>query len=294
MRRFLIFTGSSVALAIAALALVSWSFAADAHLRFPVKWDEPRIAATIKSGETQQIDVKLTASYDLPKMSVFVGPRIRPYVTASTSIVGPLKKGQSAIVSLALAAPITATPTTTEGLIFLFATSTTPAFKLPLPKPLPVKVAVVWPTLTTPSGITVSYPATLKSNTRITDLGGPPILTNFSGAYLHGGVIPSGGMEVAVADFPKLTGGLSDLVQRELSGTEIEATEAVLVAGENATQVSYSATFTPTFTMKFVTVYVPLSTTLYKFSLSYNAGDAGEPEFLNTFQRVLDSTKLPK
>lgn len=146
MRRFMLINASSVVLAVVAMACTAWSSVADAHRRFPVRWDEPRISATIKPGETQQFDVTLTAAYDLPQMSVFVGPKLRPYVT-STATVGPLKRGQSGVVTLIVKGPIDAAATTESGVVSLALQSPKFPIKVPLPRPLTMSVTVVCPCL---------------------------------------------------------------------------------------------------------------------------------------------------
>jgi hypothetical protein len=150
MKRALALVLGSYGLLVTSIALFAGPIPAEAHIhrRAPINWNGS-IEATIKPGDKQIFPVTFTASADLPEMSVIIGHKLRPYVTAASSTIGPLKKGQPATITLTVSAPIDALPSEGNGLVFLVAkTGAKHAVATPFPRPLHVEARVVWSPMT--------------------------------------------------------------------------------------------------------------------------------------------------
>ena len=97
-------------------------------------------------------------------------------------------------------------------------------------------------------------------------------------------LLPIGGAEITVTKVPLPTDPLPDFIQKELIDSLDVFKSDVIVGGKPATRVTSSDFYVGSLTVKTVAVYVPHQATLYKFYLSYNAGDTSENEFLSDFK----------
>jgi hypothetical protein len=123
-------------------------------------------------------------------------------------------------------------------------------------------------------------------------VGGPLAFNNFASIYAQGGVIPPNGAEIDVTSVPLPSPPISNFIALELIGSSVASTSALTVSGISCSQVFYIDTFTASITYKNEAVYCPSGTTLYKFYLSYRAGDSNESQYLSSFQQLLSGAKF--
>jgi hypothetical protein len=129
-------------------------------------------------------------------------------------------------------------------------------------------------------------------NEDVFNTGGPIALTNFGNAYEKGGLVPTGGAAIDITFVGAEGTSVSDLVQQELADSQNVRTDSVQVDGISATRAKYDDVFTPELRYSNIAVYVPKGSTIFKFYLSYRAGESQGAEFVNAFQSVLDSVQL--
>src|SRR5262249_15619766 len=135
------------------------------------------------------------------------------------------------------------------------------------------------------NGVSLHYPAGWAMNQQVLQLGGPIALRNFS-AYLRGGIIPGGGAEIEITHVPQSTQPLDAIVKSELG---IEGTPQA-VDGQAAVRAFYVDDFAPGLSYESIAVYSFHDNLLYKFFLSYRAGDPQKQNFINNFDEVIAST----
>lgn len=141
-------------------------------------------------------------------------------------------------------------------------------------------------------GLILTYPPDLQFDQETLNLGGPISLNNFANAYKAGGIIPEGGTEIDITNTPLPVSPLSDIIAKDLQDAVIESADTILVGGYTGTKVVYIDSFTSTLTYKNVAVYVPHGVLLYKFFISYHAGDPLEANFLSSFQQILNTVQF--
>ncbi|MFI5398534.1 MAG: choice-of-anchor X domain-containing protein [Candidatus Binatia bacterium] len=149
----------------------------------------------------------------------------------------------------------------------------------------------IWQSVAT-NGLALNYPPAFQINPGPLSLGGPIALNNYGSVYEEGGSIPPGGADIDITSIPLPSSPLSDFITKELQAATITSTTTRQVGGEVGTEVLYTADFTPAATEKSVAVYVPHGSTLYKFFLSYNAGDPQEAQFLASFNQILNAVQF--
>ncbi len=135
-------------------------------------------------------------------------------------------------------------------------------------------------------GLALHYPRFWRSAPRQPGSADPISLNNFDSAYGQGGIRPGGGAEVHITAVP-LPASLTELIAKELAGAAIETTTDITVGGRKATQITYLDTYGPEVRERNVAVYVPNGSRVYKFFLSYYAGDSQERTILANFQQLL-------
>lgn len=140
--------------------------------------------------------------------------------------------------------------------------------------------------------VTLITPPTFTVNPGPLSVGGPLALNNFGSNYQQGAAIPQNGAEIDVTSMPLPPPPFSDFVALELQGSTTTSTSTVTVSGVSCTQVFYTDSYTATVTYNNEVVYCPSGTTLYKFYLSYNAGDPNTSQYLSSFQQFLSNAKL--
>ncbi len=133
-------------------------------------------------------------------------------------------------------------------------------------------------------GLSIRYPAGWKLSQEILQLGGPIALRTF-GTHTQGDVIPSGGATIDITNVPGGTQALEDTAQAELGSGGMPQ----FVDGKAALRVYYMDEFTPDLVYENIAVYVADGTQLYKFFLSFRAGDPGKEKFVGNFDHILAS-----
>ena len=137
--------------------------------------------------------------------------------------------------------------------------------------------------LGTPSGFTI--------DTGLLAVGGPLNFTTFSN-YEQGGIIPDGGADIHVSTVP-LPSPLNNYIDIQLNGTTITSRLPITVSGVSCTQVFYTDSYEGTpLSFNNEVIYCPSDKSLYKFHLSYNAGDSHANQYLSSFQQVLGNAKF--
>jgi hypothetical protein len=142
-----VFMGAAVNLSLASLSLAHDSRNATLRHRHrlpPVRWDSV-VDAAVHPLEENDYPVTLTASTDLPEMTILVGPRLQPFVAVDRTKIGPLKRGQTATITVSVSAGIDQKETSVSGFLVLAISNPRLPWKLPLPNPLLVKVRVSCP-----------------------------------------------------------------------------------------------------------------------------------------------------
>ena len=136
-------------------------------------------------------------------------------------------------------------------------------------------------------GLSIKYPDGWNMSQQILQMGGPIALTNFS-SYLRGGIIPNGGAEIEITHVPAGTQSLADTARNELGGNGVPQ----FVDGQAALRTDYIDEFAPGLTYESVAVYVANGSSLYKFFLSYRAGDPQKEKFVSNFDHVVASARF--
>lgn len=138
----------------------------------------------------------------------------------------------------------------------------------------------------------LTIPAAFAVNPRPLAVGGPLSLNTFQSVYQQGGVIPAGGAQIDIVGALLPEPPLSSYVARELEGSTDVSTSTQIVSGVSCIRASFTDAYTPVLNYKTSAVYCPSGNVLYKFHLSYHAGDSNESYFLSNFQQVLNNAKF--
>jgi len=256
-----------------------------------ISWNPTSLTQTIKPGETRTVIATLTALTSTPSSVIRVVPELQPYVSVSPTTTGPLTPNQSVAFAVTFSAPIDALPVTSTGTVQL---RTSDSAGNTLAQPLPIAVSSVWPVALTRNGAAISYPGTFSINQKTNAHTNSTVITNFGGTYAKGGLIPRGGADVVVTTLPPLSESLDSYLSRQLTTASATAQSSLAINGRPGVKVSYTEAFSPLFSMRYVEAYVSLPSALYKVSLSFNTGDESEQKFLNLFDVMLSSVKLPQ
>jgi hypothetical protein len=149
--------------------------------------------------------------------------------------------------------------------------------------------------------IAVKIPSSWTANKDIRNDVKVLTTNNFNGEYLHGGIIPQKGAEIAViADASaKSQRSLDTLISEYLRGDEnLSNIAKIKVAGCEAKHVTSETVFMPELSYKRAAVFMRLrhkdSEQVYKFILSYNSAEGSEISraFKTAFDGVLKSVTL--
>lgn len=269
---------------MAASILIARVSAAQGIPQPPITWSSPQLLVILSPGEGTSRDVTFVSAQDLPASTIQAVPEIAPFTAFVPSNLPVVSANAVQRVHISFFVPSSQALGTYEGTIHVQVGNRT--------VPATLKVTVrVWPTASA-NGVAVHYPPTLEINPQPLALGGPLSLNTFHSAYLEGGIIPVGGAEVDFTRVPLPSQPLPDVIAKELQGTTIESTDAISISGSSGTRISYTASFTPSLVYKNVAVYVPRGAFLYKFYLTYQAGNPLESQLLTTFQEMLTTVQL--
>jgi hypothetical protein len=140
--------------------------------------------------------------------------------------------------------------------------------------------------------VRVPIPKGFVWNQAVTAAGGPVALTFGKVQYANGGVLPLNAVEIDVTEVDPPAGPFTDLIRQDLASASIERMEEMAVAGAGGARVSYTAAFTPELKYTGVAYYLPHGSTLYKFFLSYIAGDFSDQEMVAAFDRMVAGSQL--
>ena len=146
-------------------------------------------------------------------------------------------------------------------------------------------------------GLEMAVPATWAMLKERKAESGRELITinNFSGNYLHGGLLPRGGVEISiVARLFKTRLDLDGLIAEYLEGDTDRVVKMTMVAGCRATRVESQASFAPEIVYRRDTVFLLTDelggTVLYKFVQLQNAtGPQAAPW---AFHGLLESAKF--
>lgn len=140
--------------------------------------------------------------------------------------------------------------------------------------------------LSTPSGFTIS--------TGLLTVGGPLNFNTFNSNYIRGGIIPVGGADINVNTVQLPSPPFNNYIDIELAGATITSRAPLTVSGVSCTQVFYTDSFGEINPLIYnnEVVYCPSGKSLYRFELSYHAGDSHESQFLSSFQQVISNAQF--
>ena len=119
----------------------------------------------------------------------------------------------------------------------------------------------------------------------------PFAMTTFDGKYLNNGILPQGGAEIDIAT-TTVYGNLQAIMQTELMTAKNVLTSTVTVDGTPCAEASYDTAYAGGIALKDTAVYCARGTELWKFYLSYRAGDPAGSTHVADFSSVLASMKL--
>lgn len=249
-------------------------------------WSQQQVGLTLSSGETLSKDVTFTSSLNLHNIIISTSPEIARFVTIQPSSFANIMAGQPQSLHLSFFAPPETSLGTFEGEIYIQSGNQRISQTLKVP-------INVWQSATG-NGLMLNYPPEWQLNPHPLALGGPIALNTFENNYRQGGIIPVEGAEINIAKIPLPSLPLTDIITEELSEEEaiIQSSDTILVAGSVGTRVFYRSPITSTLEYSNIAVYLPHGSLLYKFFLSYNAGDPFEPQFNSRFQEILNSVQF--
>lgn len=143
-----------------------------------------------------------------------------------------------------------------------------------------------------PLGLTI--PTGFSLNGDLLNAGGPVAFNNFDNAYLHGGFLPDGGMQIIIAESAAPPPPLDNFIDVELhdAGATAVTRGAIMVGGQSCTKVEYEQDDGVSGTKNQV-AYCQTGAILRKFILSFNKGDSKESQYLAAFGEVLGNVVFP-
>jgi hypothetical protein len=245
-----------------------------------ITWSTTSVNIILSPGESTSSDLTFTSSQNLTNVTLGVVPQIAPFVAVQPSTISSLAANQTQSVHLSMAIAAATAFGTYDGTLRLKSGATT------FPQTLKVSLSVVQ----TP--LILAIPPGFQANSAVITQGGPIALNNFGNHYQEGGIIPAGGAEIDVTSLHLPHPPLDNFIANELEGATIVSSNSVVIAGSSGTEVVYTDSYTPTLTYKNIAVYVPHAGLLYKFYLSYRAGDSLEGQFVTAFQQILSSIQF--
>lgn len=149
-----------------------------------------------------------------------------------------------------------------------------------------ISAAVPVTAIRVPPGFTV--------NTATLAAGGPIAFTNFGNKYGSGGTLPGvGAAEITITHDSSPSGSLADFVQQELRGSSIASQTTVQAGGASCIEVKYSEKLSPSLRHSNAAAFCRGQGALYKFYLTYFAGDPGANTYIKDFQDTLNSAQFP-
>jgi len=116
-------------------------------------------------------------------------------------------------------------------------------------------------------------------------------LNNFNSRYQRGGLPPPGGAEVDITFVPNRQVSVQQAFTEDLSESKLLNRGQVTIDGSVGTHVVYEEHFGPYVTAN-EAVYVPRGRYLYKFFLTFQAGDPAAKKFGFQFQQMLNSVRF--
>jgi hypothetical protein len=253
-----------------------------------IVWQPPALSFSLSPGSKQQSAISATAQQNLPLCSAIVSGPIAPFLTVSPTATPVLKSGDSVALSVSVVVPADAAAQKLHGEIYLRkGLGDGNANGQPLSdEVLPVDLTIV--RVVTAKGVQVTVPVGWTLNQGALDAGGPLSLNNFNGKYSQGGIRPKGGADIDITTDALPAISVQDLMNRELSGTNILSTTTVIVGGEAGTRTKYAANFGGLFEDRTVAVYAVHGNLLYKFFLSYYSDDLAAQSYEAAFDALLN------
>lgn len=128
-------------------------------------------------------------------------------------------------------------------------------------------------------GARVQVPDGWSANAELIAASGPINLTTFGGKYESGGLLPEGGAEIDITSVPAPQ-SVADYVRAEIGGSP------VLEEAAGGIRTSYVEEVAPGLSYQTVALYVPRGPVLYKFYLTFEAGNARAGELTAALERV--------
>jgi hypothetical protein len=140
-------------------------------------------------------------------------------------------------------------------------------------------------------GVSVQVPRGWKCNDRLAAAAGPIACTNFTEPYANGGMLPPGGAEIEITSVPRPP-ALEPYARAELKGVRDLKLQESPAGGRAAIRSTYADQPAPGVSTQNVVYYVAQGNRLYKFYLTYHAGDARERELIRTLETVVSEAVL--
>jgi hypothetical protein len=140
-------------------------------------------------------------------------------------------------------------------------------------------------------GASVRMPTGWKCNDRLLAAGGPISCTNFTEPYASGGVLPPNGAEIEITSVPRPV-TLDSYARDELKGVSDLKLQEAPTGGRSALRATYKDEVAPAISTSNTVYYVAQGNRLYKFYLTYRAGNPRERELIQTLETVVREAVL--
>lgn len=135
--------------------------------------------------------------------------------------------------------------------------------------------------INTPDGFTL--------NDTVFESKGPLSFNNFNSEYVQGGIIPANGAEIdlnrILSPPPPLDNYISEI---EVQDSIISSITTENINNVTCTKVTYTDNYTPYLSYKNVNFYCPTNLYLYKFYLTYLAGDQQSNNYENKLHEIIN------
>jgi hypothetical protein len=268
--------------------LVVLSSASPAPADPNITWTPAKITKRIATGGVETMVVSLTTSENIKQpVTIGVVPELQRFVKVIPDVIPSLVANQPMNIRVIFSAASDAPLGSFEGTAQIRNISGPPKV---LSKPLPITVTTC--RCGSVAGVSLTYPIHWQSN--LTDrLYSPNVLRlETADAFSNGGVLNEGAAAIVVSKEPLPSEPLTDVITDDTLGTKLHTTETVYIAGLPATRITYTDRESPVSETWSIAVYIPSSNLLYRFLLTYHAGDPHESEFLTDFESILASVRF--
>lgn len=141
------------------------------------------------------------------------------------------------------------------------------------------------------SGVRVSIPQGWTWVAEVANDGGPIALKRFAGPYANGGILAPGSADIHVTS-DNAPSSLAELARQEAMGATGVQTQETSVLNSPAMTMYSVDNYAPELNLATRAVYVLHGSKVYKFYLSYHAGEPRASTFDATFQQLVATAQF--